>query len=746
MATPTALSSSVSSPPTAGAFQDSLGNVLANGKITFDLSQTASVSGGGEVAPIRVTVTLDVNGKVSVGQSMYRNTDLLPNGTTYRMQLFDNKDNFAGDFGNQSITGGPPIDLALLVPVSTGGGTVSVPGVVLLNPSASQTISSFPLIVNAAINAVTGIQINGIAAVNTFLKGNGTNYVSGSPILASADFANQGTSTTLLHGNAAGNPSFGPVNLATDTTGSLPISGVGAPTGTGFAHTTAGAWDAASKLVNLTASTDVAANQGSTVTVLHGNAAGQPSFGSVSLTADVTGVLPLVNMASPTGTGFSHVTAGAIDAASKLVNLTASTDVAANQGTANQVLHGNAAGQPSFSVVTPADAAGNTSGSGSFALTTSPALTTPSIGSGGFTVAGATSGTTTITATAIASGVLTLPAATDTLVGKNTTDTFNNKTIDTSSPNTIKINGNTLSATAGTATVTIPNSTDTLVGKATTDTLTNKTLDTAGAGNVLKINGTQVSAVTGTGAVVLATSPTLVTPILGVASATSITLNANNSTTLPSAIAGYLNYDTTGHHLQIASQVTGVNSSDILFYTGSGAPAVLQWQIGPTGTFIGSAGVAIQFGGATSGTTNLQATAVAGATTLTLPAATDTLVGKATTDTLTNKRVTPRQVSMADATSVTPTSDTADINTFTSTQAGGTLTVNAPSGTPTDGQKLILRLKSTNAQTYSFNATYAFSTTVTAPTTLAAGKTDYIGLMWNATNTKWDVVAVDQGH
>jgi hypothetical protein len=44
--------------------------------------------------------------------------------------------------------------------------------------------------------------------------------------------------------------------------------------------------------------------------------------------------------------------------------------------------------------------------------------------------------------------------------------------------------------------------------------------------------------------------------------------------------------------------------------------------------------------GATSGTTSLVPTAVAGTTTLTLPAATDTLVGKATTDTLTNKSLT----------------------------------------------------------------------------------------------------------
>lgn len=42
---------------------------------------------------------------------------------------------------------------------------------------------------------------------------------------------------------------------------------------------------------------------------------------------------------------------------------------------------------------------------------------------------GATSGSTTVVPTAIASGTLTLPAATDTLVGKATTDTLTNKTL-----------------------------------------------------------------------------------------------------------------------------------------------------------------------------------------------------------------------------------------------------------------------------------------------------------------------------
>jgi hypothetical protein len=47
------------------------------------------------------------------------------------------------------------------------------------------------------------------------------------------------------------------------------------------------------------------------------------------------------------------------------------------------------------------------------------------------------------------------------------------------------------------------------------------------------------------------------------------------------------------------------------------------------------------FSGSTSGTTTVQATAIAGTNTLTLPAVSnDTLVGKATTDTLTNKTLT----------------------------------------------------------------------------------------------------------
>jgi len=54
------------------------------------------------------------------------------------------------------------------------------------------------------------------------------------------------------------------------------------------------------------------------------------------------------------------------------------------------------------------------------------------------------------------------------------------------------------------------------------------------------------------------------------------------------------------------------------------------------------------FSGSTSGTTTVQATAIAGTNTLTLPATTsDTLVGKATTDTLTNKTLTSPTINTA---------------------------------------------------------------------------------------------------
>ena len=126
--------------------------------------------------------------------------------------------------------------------------------------------------------------------------------------------------------------------------------------------------------------------------------------------------------------------------------------------------------------------------------------------------------------------------------------------------------------------------------------------------------------------------------------------------------------------------------------------------------------------------------------TITLPTSTDTLVGKATTDTLTNKRVTQRVGTVADAATVTPTGDDSDM--YTVTAIAQAFTIAAPSGTPTNGQKLILRIKDNGTgRAITWNAIYR-AIGVTLPTTTVATKTHYIGLIYNDAATKWDAVAV----
>jgi hypothetical protein len=90
---------------------------------------------------------------------------------------------------------------------------------------------------------------------------------------------------------------------------------------------------------------------------------------------------------------------------------------------------------------------------------TSPTINTAIIGSAGITFNGSTSGTTTLQASATASGTLTLPAATDTLTGKATTDTLTNKTIAAGSNTITGLTNTNLSGSAGISNANLANST-----------------------------------------------------------------------------------------------------------------------------------------------------------------------------------------------------------------------------------------------------------------------------------------------
>lgn len=127
--------------------------------------------------------------------------------------------------------------------------------------------------------------------------------------------------------------------------------------------------------------------------------------------------------------------------------------------------------------------------------------------------------------------------------------------------------------------------------------------------------------------------------------------------------------------------------------------------------------------------------------TVTLFTASDTVVGKATTDTLTNKRITKRVGTTASSATPTPDADSHDVYTVTALATGATF--GAPTGTPTSGQPLIIRIKDDGtARTLAFNASYRFSTDIPAPTTTVLSKTMYLGFLYNSADSKWDCVAL----
>jgi hypothetical protein len=108
--------------------------------------------------------------------------------------------------------------------------------------------------------------------------------------------------------------------------------------------------------------------------------------------------------------------------------------------------------------------------------------------------------------------------------------------------------------------------------------------------------------------------------------------------------------------------------------------------------------------------------------------------------------INPRVTNITSSSTITPTSNIADQYGVTALAVSATIAI--PSGTPVDGQKLVLRIKddgTARALTWTTSGVNSYRVVgTTLPTTTVINKLLYVGCIYNATESFWDVIAVAQ--
>ena len=99
-------------------------------------------------------------------------------------------------------------------------------------------------------------------------------------------------------------------------------------------------------------------------------------------------------------------------------------------------------------------------------------------------------------------------------------------------------------------------------------------------------------------------------------------------------------------------------------------------------------------------------------------------------------------VTIADGTSFTFNASITDIAIQNNTQVVGNLSMNAPSGTASDGQRVLIRLKSANVQTFVWNSVYQGGNDLALPSvSTGSSKYDYMGFIYNTGASKWQIIS-----
>lgn len=189
----------------------------------------------------------------------------------------------------------------------------------------------------------------------------------------------------------------------------------------------------------------------------------------------------------------------------------------------------------------------------------------------------------------------------------------------------------------------------------------------------------------------------------------------------------------------------GVSQSATVAYDSVAADYVLVGPIGPiTPPANGGTGVNNSTRTLTINTNSGTLGFPSASTVMTFPSATDTITGITATQTLTNKRINPRVVT-AGATSgnLTINGDTTDL--YVAEGLTGAITFLQPSGTPVDGQKLMIRIEDNGTSrgiTWTTTSGAFRAVGVNLPASTTSSKVTYVGCVYNATDIFWDAVAV----